>query len=90
MVSGYLAPYNCISTYLCKKATNRHGEATVSCKLQVRGRQGIVLEPQLPGDFRSGTESIQKLEESLYKKEEIIQEEEKASPPRFTVQLKVR
>jgi titin len=47
--------------YTCK-ATNRHGEATVSCKLQVRGRQGIILEPQLPSNFRSGTESIQKLE----------------------------
>jgi titin len=56
--------------YTCK-ATNRHGEATVSCKLQVRGRQGIILEPQLPSNFRSGTESIQKLEETLYKREEI-------------------
>lgn len=73
--------------YTCK-ATNRHGEATVSCKLQVRGRQGIILEPQLPTNFRTGTESIQKLEESLYKKEEILTEEEKPNPPRFTVELK--
>lgn len=71
------------------QATNRHGEATVTCKLQVRGRQGIVLEPQLPSDFRTGTESIQKLEESLYKREEILQEDEKPNPPRFTVELKV-
>lgn len=73
--------------YTCK-ATNRHGEATVSCKLQVRGRQGIIMEPQLPANFRSGTESIQKLEENLYKKEEIIDEEEKPNPPRFTVDIK--
>ncbi|XP_014485703.1 PREDICTED: titin [Dinoponera quadriceps] len=73
--------------YTCK-ATNRHGEATVSCKLQVRGRQGIILEPQLPNNFRTGTESIQKLEESLYKKDEILAEEEKPNPPRFTVELK--
>ncbi|XP_074100964.1 sallimus isoform X11 [Cotesia typhae] len=73
--------------YTCK-ATNRHGEATVSCKFQVRGRQGIVLEPQLPTNFKSGTESIQRLEEALYKKDEILAEEEKPNPPKFTVELK--
>lgn len=73
--------------YTCK-ATNRHGEATVSCKLQVRGRQGIILEPQLPSNFRTGTESIQKLEETLYKREEITTEEEKPNPPRFIVEIK--
>lgn len=73
--------------YTCK-ATNRHGEATVSCKLQVRGRQGIIMEPQLPSNFRTGTESIQKLEENLYKREEIISEEETPNPPRFIVEIK--
>lgn len=72
--------------YTCK-ATNKHGEASVSCKLQVRGRQGIVMEPQLPSNFRTGTESIQKLEESLYKREEISAEDEQPNPPRFTVQI---
>lgn len=73
--------------YTCK-ATNRHGEATVSCKLQVRGRQGIIMEPQLPSNFRSGTESIQKLEEQLYKKDEIVSEEETPNPPKFIVEIK--
>ncbi|PSN37209.1 Titin, partial [Blattella germanica] len=73
--------------YTCK-ATNRHGEATVSCKLQVRGRQGIVMEPQLPTNFRTGTESIQKLEEALYKRDELLAEEEKPEPPKFTLELK--
>lgn len=73
--------------YTCK-ATNRHGEASVSCKLQVRGRQGIIMEPQLPSNFKSGTESIQKLEEQLYKKDEITTDEEKPDPPRFTVDIK--
>lgn len=73
--------------YTCK-ATNRHGEATVSCKLQVKGRQGIILEPQLPSHFKSGTESIQKLEETLHKREEITVEDEKPHPPRFTVEIK--
>lgn len=73
--------------YTCK-ATNKHGEATVSCKLQVHGRQGIIMEPQLPSNFKSGTESIQKLEELLYKKDEIITEEEKPNPPRFIVEIK--
>ena len=61
----------------------------MSCKLQVHGRQGIILEPQLPSNFRTGTESIQKLEEALYKKDEITAEEEKPNPPRFIVELKV-
>lgn len=73
--------------YTCK-ATNRHGEASVSCKLQVKGRQGIILEPQLPSNFRTGTESIQKLEEQLYKKDEITAEEETPNPPRFIVEIK--
>lgn len=55
----------------------------------MKGRQGIVLEPQLPNKFRSGTESIQKLEENMYKREEILSDEEKPNPPRFTVELKV-
>lgn len=73
--------------YTCK-ATNRHGEATVSCKLQVRGRTGIDLEPQLPTHFRTGTESLQKLEEALHKREELLPSEETPNPPRFTVELK--
>lgn len=55
----------------------------------MKGRQGIVLEPQLPNKFRTGTESIQKLEENMYKREEILPEDEKPNPPRFTVELKV-
>lgn len=73
--------------YTCK-ATNSHGEASVSCQLQVKGRQGIIMEPQLPSNFRSGTESIQKLEELLHKKDEILSEEEKPNPPRFIVEVK--
>lgn len=72
--------------YTCK-ATNKHGEATVSCKLQVRGRQGIIMEPQLPSNFRSGTESLQKLEENLHKREEIFVDDEEAHPPKFTVEI---
>lgn len=55
----------------------------------MKGRQGIVLEPQLPKNFRTGTESIQKLEENMYKREEILPEDEEPNPPRFTVELKV-
>lgn len=73
--------------YTCK-ATNRHGEATVNCKLAVKGRQGIIMEPQLPSSFRTGTEAIQKLEETLHKREEIATDEETPNPPRFTVELK--
>lgn len=72
------------------QATNKHGEASVSCKLQVHGRQGIIMEPQLPSNFRSGTESLQKLEEALYKREELKQDAEQPNPPKFTVELKVQ
>ena len=37
--------------YTCK-ASNKHGETSVSCTLQVKGRQGIILEPQLPNSFK--------------------------------------
>uniref|UniRef100_A0A146M532 Titin n=2 Tax=Lygus hesperus TaxID=30085 RepID=A0A146M532_LYGHE len=73
--------------YTCK-ATNNHGEAVVSCKLQVRGRQGVIMEPQLPNTFSSGTESIQKLEEDLHKKDEVMETEDKPNPPRFIVDLR--
>lgn len=72
--------------YTCK-ATNKHGEASVSCKLQVRGRQGIIMEPQLPSNFRSGTESIQKLEENLYRREEVYIDEETPQPPKFIIEI---
>lgn len=72
--------------YSCK-ATNKHGEATVSCKLSVKGRQGIIMEPQLPSNFRSGTESLQRLEESLHKQAETFSEEEKPAPPHFTIEI---
>lgn len=55
---------------------------------QVRGRTGIDLEPQLPSHFRTGTESLQKLEEALYKREEQLPSEETPQPPKFTVELK--
>lgn len=79
-----------LSRELFVQATNKHGEASVSCKLQVHGRQGIIMEPQLPSNFRSGTESLQKLEEALYKREELKQDAEQPNPPKFTVELKVQ
>ena len=72
------------------QATNSHGEATVSCKLQVRGRQGVVLEPQIPNIFLNATEHIQKLEESLHRREELRAEEEEAIPPRFMTEISVK
>ncbi|CAG0878668.1 unnamed protein product [Darwinula stevensoni] len=69
------------------QATNHHGEATVSCQLIVKGRQGIIMEPQLPKNFIGGNESIQKLEESLYKREEKVVDEETPNPPRFITEI---
>lgn len=75
--------------YTCK-ATNKHGEASVSAKLSVKGRLSVIMEPQLPSDFKSGTEAIQKLEESLHHKEEVVAEEEEPRPPVFITQIQVR
>ncbi|KAI5701651.1 hypothetical protein M8J75_011738 [Diaphorina citri] len=72
--------------YTCK-ATNKHGEATTSCKLTVKGRQGIDVEPQVSAIFANATKNIQKLEEALYRKDELIPDEEKPNPPVFTSQL---
>lgn len=47
------------------------------------------MEPQLPNTFSSGTESIQKLEEELHKKEELLEQEERPNPPKFIVEIEV-
>ncbi|KAK3888336.1 hypothetical protein Pcinc_007597 [Petrolisthes cinctipes] len=82
---------NCYSkdsgTYVCR-AINKHGEASVEVKLNVASKSGIILEPQATMKFKDCTSSIQKLEESMWKREDIPQEEEKPCPPRFVTELK--
>ena len=39
-------------SYTCK-AVNRHGESSVSCNIQVKSRQNIVTDPQLPKSFQT-------------------------------------
>ncbi|XP_015783235.1 titin isoform X1 [Tetranychus urticae] len=73
--------------YTCK-ASNAYGEATISCRLTVKSKQSIILEPQLPESFITGTESIQKLEENLWRTPEMIYDQEKSMPPRFVTHLK--
>ncbi|XP_042888253.1 titin-like isoform X7 [Penaeus japonicus] len=73
-------------TYTCR-AINKHGEASVECKLTVSSKSGIILDPQATSKFKGCTESIQKLEESMYKKERAPDEEEKPCPPNFVTQL---
>merc|ERR1719308_638313 len=48
--------------YTCK-ATNKHGETSISCNVQVKGKQNIVTDPQLPRSFRTGNDAINRLEE---------------------------
>uniref|UniRef100_T1J5H7 Ig-like domain-containing protein n=1 Tax=Strigamia maritima TaxID=126957 RepID=T1J5H7_STRMM len=72
--------------YTCK-ATNKHGEATTSCRLTVQTKHGIVIEPQLPNEFKTGTESLQRLEKSMYQREEPMQLDEIPHPPHFTTQI---
>lgn len=68
--------------YTCE-AVNKHGKASVSCNLIVKSKQSIVMEPQLPQDFITGYESIQRLEESLWRTPEVIYDQEKRQPPKF-------
>ncbi len=69
--------------YTCR-AVNRHGEATLTCSVSVKGKTGIVTEPQLPKSFRTGTDSISRLEENLWRRHDhsAAFEEPEARPPR--------
>ncbi|XP_022243271.1 titin-like [Limulus polyphemus] len=75
-----------VGVYTCK-AVNRMGEATISANLKVKGKASIVMEPQLPKSFQSGTESLKQLEESLYQTQEITLDEEKQQPPNFITEI---
>jgi len=68
--------------YTCK-ATNRHGEASSSCQVQISGRQGIDTNPQLPKSFQNGTESIHHLEERMWKRQDMTHEEMESKAPVF-------
>jgi len=68
--------------YTCK-AINKHGEASISCQVQVKGKQGIDTGPQLPKSFQNGTESIHNLEERMWKREDITSDEMEAKAPVF-------
>merc|ERR1711992_214489 len=72
-------------SYTCK-AVNRHGESSVSCNIQVKSRQNIVTDPQLPKSFQTGTDSINNLEERMWKKEDISYEEMENRAPIFVTQ----
>jgi len=69
-------------SYTCK-AVNRHGESSVSCNIQVKTKQNIVTDPQLPKSFQTGTDSINNLEERMWKREDISYEEMENRPPIF-------
>merc|ERR1711988_1980017 len=69
-------------SYTCK-AVNRHGESSVACNIQVKSRQNIVTDPQLPKSFQTGTDSINNLEERMWKREDISYEEMESKAPIF-------
>ncbi|XP_013787479.1 titin-like, partial [Limulus polyphemus] len=75
-----------IGVYTCK-AVNRVGEATASANLTVKSKASVIVDPQLPEDFKSSTKTLQHLEESLYQKQETVFDEEKPQPPRFITHI---
>jgi hypothetical protein len=72
--------------YTCK-ATNKHGECSLSCNVTVKMKQNIITDPQLPKSFRSGTDSINRLEENRWRREEMIVEEFEGHAPKFITQI---
>lgn len=72
--------------YTCK-AVNKHGEATISCNVQVKGKHSIITDPQLPMSFRNGTDSINRLEESRWKRGELIVDDLELCPPKFVSRI---
>jgi len=73
--------------YTCK-AVNKHGETSASCNVQVKSKQSIITDPQLPRSFKSGTDNIMRLEERKYKRDTGMQDEEVAQPPVFVTKIK--
>lgn len=55
--------------------------------LCLAAKGSIVMEPQLPSEWQSGTESLMRLEESLQRTEEIIIDDERKMPPKFITQI---
>merc|ERR1711981_1027509 len=72
--------------YTCK-ATNKHGECSISCNVEVKTKQNIITDPQLPKSFRSGTDSINRLEESRWRREEMVTEEFEGHAPQFITKI---
>lgn len=76
--------------YTCK-AVNKHGEAQVSCNVQVKSKQNIITDPQLPRSFRTGTDSILKLEENRWNRRtehDFMGDEVEAKSPMFVTKIK--
>lgn len=75
--------------YTCK-AVNKHGETTVACTVQVKSKQNIVTDPQLPRSFKSGTDSILRLEENRMRRHGDMDmgDEIDARPPMFVSKIK--
>jgi hypothetical protein len=75
--------------YTCK-AVNKHGETSVSCNVQVKGRQNIITDPQLPRSFKTGTDSILRLEENRIRRGDydMAGDEVDARPPVFISKIK--
>ena len=75
--------------YTCK-AVNKHGEASVACNVQVKSKQNIITDPQLPRSFKTGTDSIMRLEENKYRRgeHEMMADDGEGRAPAFITKIK--
>ena len=77
------------SSLFLQKAVNKHGETSVQCNVQVKSKQSIITDPQLPRSFKSGTDNILKLEERKWKRHDTdMADEVVAQAPVFVSKIK--
>lgn len=74
--------------YVCK-AINRFGEDSISCQLTVKSQKSVVMESQLPTDYMTGEQSVQRIEQMINQMPSRPGEEpERPIAPKFVTHIK--
>ncbi|CAG2164046.1 unnamed protein product [Oppiella nova] len=74
--------------YVCK-AVNKFGEDSISCRLFVKSQTTVVLESQLPAEYITGADSVQRMETLMAQMPQSVRvDSEQPVPPKFMTQIK--